>query len=126
MKRKDRDERIYCSVMNYDEFQGFSVPKNMMYLIEYIQEKTGTDYIDNVFDDYDEYRDYEVECASQARHGSVGTEDIDSIEELREYFDWLIRDNKEVKEYFDKISVVPIKEEKVVYRSFGGITGCTY
>ena len=124
--KKNRDGRIFCSVMNYDEFQGFSIPKEMKHIVEYIQEKTGTDYIDNLFDDYDEYRDYEVECASQARHGSRGTEDIDTIEEFKEYFDWLIRDNKEVKEYFDKISPVVIKEKILNPVKSSGITGWTY
>ena len=37
MKRKDRDERIYCSVVDYDQFRGFSVPNSMEKVIDFIK-----------------------------------------------------------------------------------------
>lgn len=126
MKRKDRDERIYCSVMNYDSFVGFSVPKSMEYIIDFIKETTGDDFIDLVFDDYDEYRDYEVECASQARHGSDGTEDFNTPEKLRERYSYTINHNDKLKTFFDGICK-PIKEEKILNPvKSGGLTGWTY
>lgn len=125
MKRKDRDDRIYCSTVNYDQFSGFSVPSSMGYIIDYIRETTGDDFIDLVFDDYDDYRDYEVECASQARHGSAGTDYYDTPEEFMKDWNRTINKNEKLKKFFEGICK-PIVEEPVVRYSGGGITGCTY
>jgi hypothetical protein len=122
--RKDRDNRIYCSVMNYDQFVGFSIPKNLEYIIDFIKEKTDDEFIDQVFDDYDEYRDYEVECASQARHGSSGTTDIDTIEEFVKEYSWHINDNDDIKKFFENIN---IKEETInIKNTSNSLTGFTY
>ncbi len=126
MKRKDRDERIYCSVMDYDQFTGFSVPNSMKHVIDFIKETTGDDFIDLVFEDYDEYRDYEVECASQARDGSAGTEDFDTPEELWKEYNSTINKNEKLKKFFESICK-PVVEEKILNPvRGGGLTGWTY
>jgi hypothetical protein len=43
--------------------------------------------VDQIFHDYEAYRDYEVECSYYARHGSYGTKKLNTIHEIKEYFE---------------------------------------
>lgn len=78
-------ESIYISIFNCDNFQGLIVPKEFEYIIEVVE--NNSEYIiDSIFDDYESYRDYEVECASQARHGSSGSKNLNNKSEIINYF----------------------------------------
>jgi len=80
-------EKIYVVQYSEDAFSGFECPISMKSMIEKIQNQT-EDVIDGIYYDKDEYHKIEVEYASQAREGSDGTEEINSINELRDFFDW--------------------------------------
>ena len=122
--RKDRENRIYCSIVNYDEFQGISVPKDMEKLIDFVNENT-TEFFDLITDDYDEYRDWEVEVASQARDGSSGTEDLNTPQKFKERFPRIFVDEK-IKKYFDENYTDVIEEKIITPTQSHGITGWTY
>jgi len=86
--------KLWVSTDNSDSFSGIEIDESMLNIIERIKDKyEEEDAIDCVFDDYKSYRNYEVEYASQARHGSDGTEIIETVEELKEYFSWLDLDD---------------------------------
>ena len=78
-------ESIYISIYNSDNFQGLIIPKEFEYIIEVV-ENNSKYIIDSIFDDYETYRDYEVECASQARHGSRGSEKLNNKTGIINYF----------------------------------------
>ena len=79
--------KIYVVQYSEDAFSGFECPISMKSLIEKIQNQT-EDVIDGIYDDKGEYHKIEVEYTSQARCGSNGTEKINSINKLRDFFDW--------------------------------------
>lgn len=85
---RDLENKFWVSIVDYDSFRGIEVDKSLRVYIDLIKEKT-KDVIDGIYEDYEEYRDYEVEYGSQARHGSVGTEEIDTLDKLKSYFHWV-------------------------------------
>lgn len=82
------EKKFWVSKYNSDAFSGLEVVGDLREAVEKIKEKT-TEVIDVIFDKYSEYRDYEVECAAQARHGSYGTKKITTLEELEECFEYV-------------------------------------
>jgi hypothetical protein len=79
---------IYVALTSFDAFHGIKVPARFENLMREI-ESTYDEMIEGVFTDYDEYRSFEVECASQARHGSNGTTEYESLktDDLTDLFD---------------------------------------
>jgi hypothetical protein len=110
---------IYVAIPNSDDFRGISIPKKFRPIIESI-EKNNKDYIYGIFENYNQYRDLEVEYASQARDGSAGTEDIQTLDELVEYFNWILEKDKISKELIDNfVDIIEVKEKvKKVKKTF--------
>ena len=81
-------DKFWVSIYDCDAFSGIEVNKKLEKYIKLLEGNT-TEVIDIIFDHYDEYRSYEVEYTSQARHGSNGTEEINTLEELKDYFSWV-------------------------------------
>jgi len=77
-------DKIWVSIINEDSFEGIEINEELNEYIGVLGKHTNL--IDCVFDDYEQYRDYEVECSIQARHGSIGTTKINTKEELIKYF----------------------------------------
>jgi hypothetical protein len=73
-------ELIYISIYDEDNFVGVSLPIEYKSLIE------NHNMIDQLFEDYDLYRDYEVEVSQYARHGSIGTKKLETLEDIKKYF----------------------------------------
>jgi len=81
-------DKIYLSISNSDNFQGLIIPKNFEEIIKIIvNHDQNYNIIDSIFDDYEKYRDYEVEYSHQARHGSNGSDKINTLDEILAYFD---------------------------------------
>jgi hypothetical protein len=74
------NELIYVSIYDEDNFVGVSLPIEYEYLIE------NNNMVDQIFHDYEAYRDYEVEMSHYARHGSYGTKKLNTNDEIKEYF----------------------------------------
>ncbi len=83
-----KNNMFWVSLIDYDSFRGIEVHNDLKKFIDKIETIT-EDVIDEIFEDYETYRDCEVEYASQARHGSVGTETIRTLKELQDYFSYL-------------------------------------
>jgi hypothetical protein len=81
-----KENRLFVSLYSEDAFHGISIPYELKRIIEHLYNTPNI--VDDMFEDYDEYRDYEVELASQARGGSDGTADVDTVEELKSIFSW--------------------------------------
>ena len=80
-------DKIYISTSNSDNFQGLIIPSKFEKIIKTIVNyDKNYDIIDSVYDNYEEYRDYEVEYSHQARHGSNGSEKLNTLDEILEYF----------------------------------------
>ena len=80
-------DNIYISLVDSDSFHGLIIPKKFEKIIESIfNYDKKENIIDNIFDNYKEYRDYEVECAHQSMRGSNGSEELNTAEELIQYF----------------------------------------
>jgi hypothetical protein len=92
-----KENRIFVALYSEDEFCGISIPIKMQGIIEYIGAHCD-DTIDEWFDDYDEYRDFEVEMSHYAKDGSAGTIDVESVDELKELF----KRRKNVIEWIDR------------------------
>ena len=69
---------IYVALTSFDSFHGIKIPAIYEDLMREI-ESTYDEMIEGVFTNYDEYRDFEAECASQARHGTSGTTEYESL-----------------------------------------------
>jgi len=82
-----KENRLFVALYSEDAFMGITIPYELKEVIEYLH-KNSRDTIDEIFDDYDEYRDCEVEMASYAKDGSDGTKDIDTIDDLISIFNW--------------------------------------
>lgn len=93
-----KENRLFVSIYSEDSFHGITIPKELEGVIEHLWENS-VDTIDQIFEDYDDYRDYEVEISGQARDGSSGTKDIDTIEDLKEYFSWDRKTVAQIEEY---------------------------
>lgn len=78
-------KRAYASLYSEDSFQGISVPFQMLDVLRKIMDET-QDVITDVFEDYEEYRDEEVEMSHYAKDGSDGCTDLDSVEEFKKWF----------------------------------------
>jgi len=82
----DKEDYIYVAVTSFDAFRGIKIPSKFKKIMQEI-ESSSSELIEGIFDDYNKYRNFEVECASQARHGSNGTQEYgfeSSIEEIIE------------------------------------------
>lgn len=80
-------DKIYISICNSDNFQGLIIPKNFEYIIKtIINYDKKYNIISVVFDDYEKYRDYEVECSRYTKHGSSGSEKLNTLDEILDYF----------------------------------------
>ena len=81
---------FYASVYNEDEFEGIRVPDELSKLIADIQGYSSlygsSEYFPEVADNKGDFHDIEVEYASQARHGSCGTEQLNSFEKFKTWF----------------------------------------
>ena len=75
---KGLNDSVYVALTSYDAFHGIKIPAVYTDLMREI-ESTYNEMIEGVFTDYNEYRDFEVECASQARHGTNGTTEYESL-----------------------------------------------
>lgn len=80
-----KENRIFVALYSEDAFQGITIPIELKYIIVHILNNS-QDVIDDYFEDYDQYRDFEVEMASYAKDGSYGTKDVDNLDELLEVF----------------------------------------
>jgi len=104
MKGKIKEERLYIMLYTYDAFEGVSVPWEWKSFVDEWEKKSiEADEPISVFTDYDEYRDFEVESAHQAKDGSHGTAYYEDEEDFRKWFsDWY--DNKwdELLKYLPK------------------------
>ena len=69
-----KEKFIYVAVTSFDAFRGIKISSKFKKLMQEI-EASSDELIEGIFEDYDEYRTFEVECSSQARHGSNGTEE---------------------------------------------------
>jgi hypothetical protein len=78
-------KRAYASIYSEDSFQGISVPFQMYNVLEKIMNES-EDIITDVFDNYEEYRDEEVEMSHLAKDGSDGCTDLYSVEEFKNWF----------------------------------------
>lgn len=78
-------KRAYAALYSEDSFQGISVPFQMLDVLKKIMDET-EDIITDVFEDYEEYRDEEVEMSHYAKDGSDGCTDMDSVEEFKKWF----------------------------------------
>lgn len=96
-----KENRLFVSLYSEDDFNGITIPMELSGVIDYLSLHT-VEIIDEVFVDYDEYRDCEVEISSQARHGSRGTTDIDTIEDLKEELSWNDEAIQKIEEYETK------------------------
>lgn len=92
-------EKLYVSVYCEDCFRGISIKKELESIINNIKENT-YNVIDEVFTDYNEYRDYEVEISHYAKDISMGTKEISNINELMEYFKYSKETIGIIKKYF--------------------------
>jgi len=71
---KISEKKIWIVLYSEDAFEGAEVPyewKDMVEVFEKLSDKVDRQI--GVFENYEEYRDAEVEGASQARDGSYGT-----------------------------------------------------
>jgi hypothetical protein len=80
------EKRIYVSLYNEDNFEGLAVTPELLPVIEYLEQVSDDEVIDQIFEDWTQYHSYEVECASYAKDGSAGTQEILSIDGLIKYF----------------------------------------
>ena len=78
-------KKAYAVVYNEDSFEGISVPFELKETLEFLRDQ-GEELITDVFDNYESYRDEEVDMAHYAKDGSDGTYDISSAMELRGWF----------------------------------------
>ena len=80
-------DKIYLSISNPDNFQGLIIPNKFEKIIETIVKyDIKYDIIVGIYDEYDEYRDYEVKCSHYARHSSIGSDKLNTLDEILEYF----------------------------------------
>ena len=97
-------ERLYIILYTEDAFEGVSVPlKWKPFVDEWEKKSIDVDEPISVFTDYDEYRDFEVESAHQAKDGSYGTiyyeSTKDDINEFKDWFsDWYDNDLDKILE----------------------------
>lgn len=78
-------KRAYAALYDEDSFQGVSVPFQMLNVLEKIMNETD-EVFTGVFDNYEEYRDEEVEMSHYAKDGSDGCTDLNSVEEFKKWF----------------------------------------
>jgi len=78
-------KKAYASLYSEDSFNGISVPFELKSVLEEIMNNT-EDLITDVFDNYEDYKDNEVEMSHYAKDGSNGTVDINSVEEFKKWF----------------------------------------
>jgi len=74
-------EYFWVEEEDYDCFRGYQIKTELRkYLDENAEEY-------EIWDDESGFLSWQAEVASQARHGSCGITEIDTLEELEEYFD---------------------------------------
>lgn len=95
-------KKIYVVVYNEDAFQGLELPADLKGEVEKIM-KYNDEVFTHIFTNVKEYHSFEVECASQARKGSNGTDKINSMAELYEWLEdkgFELNDGSEVRPEF--------------------------
>lgn len=92
-------DKLYISVYCEDCFRGISIGEEFKGVIDTIKKNT-TDVIDQIFTDYDKYRDYEAEISYYAKDASMGTKKISNIDELIIYFNYMPNVVNIIKKYF--------------------------
>jgi len=78
-------KKVYGEIYGEDAFSGVSVPFELKYVLEYLKENEN-DTIIEVFYSYEEYKNEEVEMAHYAKDGSDGTEEIETVQEFKDWF----------------------------------------
>ena len=78
-------KKAYASLYSEDSFEGISVPFELKSLLEEIMNDT-EDLITDVFDNYEDYKDNEVEMSHYTKDGSNGTVDINSVGDFKKWF----------------------------------------
>ena len=78
-------KKSYGELYSEDAFEGISVPFELKSVIEHIINNE-EDLIIEVFDNYEEYKDEEVEMSHYAKDGSDGTFDINTVDEFKKWF----------------------------------------
>lgn len=83
-----KSDKIYISISNPDNFEGLIIPKKFEGIVEMITNfDKNFDIIDATFDDYKQYRDYEIEYSRNARHGTIGSKELVELKDILEYFE---------------------------------------
>jgi hypothetical protein len=75
----------YGEIYNEDSFQGVEVPFELKYVLDYLMTEE-EDLIIDVFDNYEDYKNEEVEMSHYAKDGSDGTDVIVNVANFKNWF----------------------------------------
>jgi len=79
-------DKSYAVLYSEDNFQGVSVPRELKHILEKIEKDHGYYVICEIIDDYEQYRNEEVEMSRHAREESGGTKHLENEAEIISFF----------------------------------------
>lgn len=97
---------IYAVVYNEDSFEGISVPIELRYILDQISSVRENYFVD-IYENYDSYKDCEVDFCSYVKDASLGTKHLKTELDFKKWFENRFnRLPKDIKVILEKLELV--------------------